>query len=87
MADVTLVEETMFFQEHVGEWFKEKEQAGKWALVKGRELIGVYDTFDDAVKAGFKRFGLTPFFISEIDPDANKLTTTSLMVEEYLSGD
>ena len=85
MTDVALREESQFFQEHVNDWFGEKDKAGKWALIKGHELLGVYDTFDAAVKAGFKRFGAHPFFVSEIDPNANELTTTSLMLGSYLA--
>lgn len=84
MPQVGLLEESRFFQEHVADWFKDKRRAGKWALIKKRELVGTFDSFNEAVAAGFRKFGLEPFFVSEIDPEANKLTTTSLMLDEFL---
>ena len=85
MPDMALQEESKFFQEHVDEWFKNEDRANKWALIKGRELIGVFDTLNEAVKAGFKRFGLEPWFTAEINPEANRLVTTGLMLQQCLN--
>ena len=42
---------------------------GKVALVRGDEVIGVYNTADEAVLDGFKRFGDLKFLVPEIrDP-------------------
>lgn len=39
---------------------------GKFALVKGKELVGTFDTDQDAYKAGLLKYGNTPFLIIRI---------------------
>ena len=57
--------ETRFFEENQAKW---KEQSpGKFALVKGAELIGFFDTLDEALVAGVRQFGLTPFLVRGVD--------------------
>lgn len=41
--------------------------AGRFALIRGDQLAGVWDTFDDACQAGHDRFGLEPFLAQPID--------------------
>jgi hypothetical protein len=43
-----------------------KDQGGKFALVHGRDLIGVYGTYEDALKEGYRSCGLTPFLVKQI---------------------
>lgn len=40
--------------------------AGKFALVHISDIIGVFDTKSDAIAAGYKQFGNTPFLVREI---------------------
>lgn len=42
------------------------EQMGKWALVKGDHL-DVLDTYQDALKLGYERYGVTPFLVKKIE--------------------
>ena len=85
MSDIGLQEESGFFREHVAEWSKDKELYRKWALIKGRKLIGVFDGFNEAVAKGFELFGLELFLVSEIDPDMTMVTTTESMLAGFLS--
>ena len=39
---------------------------GKFALIKGKEVVGIFDTDQDAYKAGLLRFGNVPFLIARI---------------------
>ncbi len=39
---------------------------GKFAVIKGEELIGVFDTEMDAVRAGYRRLGNEAFLIKHI---------------------
>ncbi|MFO0807708.1 MAG: hypothetical protein U0746_03720 [Gemmataceae bacterium] len=41
---------------------------GKIALVKAGQPITVWDTTDDALQAGYDRFGLVAFLAQPIDP-------------------
>jgi hypothetical protein len=46
----------------------ESGHEGRFALIQGDTLIGVYDTFDDADQVGYDRFGLdTEFMAQPID--------------------
>ena len=43
-----------------------KEQEGKFALIQGDELVGVFSTYEDALQAGYKQFALNPFLVKKI---------------------
>jgi len=42
------------------------EHEGKFALVHGDELVDVFSSYEDAIKAGYSRFGLSPFLVKQI---------------------
>jgi len=42
------------------------ESEGKFALVHGDHVAGVWDTYEDALKAGYGQFGLEPFLVKQI---------------------
>jgi hypothetical protein len=42
------------------------ESAGKFALVHGNDVVGVWDTYEDALKEGYERFLLEPFLVKQI---------------------
>lgn len=51
-----------------------KESGGKFVLIKGEEIINVFDTSSDAIKVGIDKFGNTPFLVKqilEIEPTQN----------------
>jgi hypothetical protein len=39
---------------------------GRFALIKGEQVISVWDTHRDALQAGLEGFGQEPFFVQEI---------------------
>jgi hypothetical protein len=43
-------------------------EGGRWALIKGDEVVDVWDTQRDAIQAGRARFGLEPTLVKHIDP-------------------
>ena len=43
------------------------DQQGKFALVHGHDLIGVYGAYEDALAEGYKQFGLEPFLVQKIE--------------------
>lgn len=50
---------------------KEKEKLlsegkGKFVLIKGDEIIGIYTSQEDALAEGYKRFGNEEFLVKEI---------------------
>ena len=41
--------------------------AGKYAVIKGEELLGTFSTYEDALQAGYTKYGLTPFLVKQIN--------------------
>lgn len=39
---------------------------GRYALVADDQLLGVYDTYGDAMQAGYAQRGLDPFLVKQI---------------------
>ena len=42
------------------------EAPGKYALIKGAALLGIYETELDAVRAGYQQIGNAPFLVKRI---------------------
>jgi hypothetical protein len=42
--------------------------SGRYALLKGDEVVSVWDTQRDVLQAGYERFGLDPFTVKKIEP-------------------
>jgi hypothetical protein len=60
---------------YVEEWRAFKREAyrliceghrGRFALIKGSQIISIWDTLRDAIQAGHERFGQEPLLIQEI---------------------
>ncbi len=43
-----------------------KQDEGKFVLIRGEEVIDTFVSYEDAIKEGYKRFGLEPFFVRQI---------------------
>lgn len=43
-----------------------KEKEGKWVLIYGERVVDTFSSYDDALKAGYKEFGLNPFLVKQI---------------------
>jgi hypothetical protein len=41
-------------------------EEGKFALIHGKELVGLFDTYTDALSAGYERFGTGRFLVKQI---------------------
>jgi hypothetical protein len=39
---------------------------GKFVLIHVDQVVGIFDTYPDAIKEGYERFGLTPFLVKQI---------------------
>jgi hypothetical protein len=39
---------------------------GRFVLIKGDHIEGICDTYADAIKIGYERFKLAPFFVKQI---------------------
>lgn len=43
-----------------------KQHEGKFVLIQGDEVVDTYTSYEDAIKEGYKRFGLQPFLVKQI---------------------
>ena len=62
-----LERELEHFEAHRAEWLVHHE--GKFALIRGDQLQGVYDTADAAYEAGVDQWGNVPFLVKQILPE------------------
>jgi len=44
---------------------------GKFAVIYGDKLIGAYDSYEDALKIGYKECGINPFLVKKISAEEN----------------
>jgi hypothetical protein len=42
------------------------DRQGKYVVIQGEMVIGVYDTFDEALRTGYTLFKLEPFLVKQI---------------------
>ena len=68
--------EQAHFQAHREEWLKTVR--GKFALIKGEECFGFYDTDLKAYEEGVQRFGSPPFLIKRVLEEDEKLNIPAL---------
>ena len=61
-----LDQELKFYEEHRPEFCA--DHRGKFALIKGRQLIGAFSTLQEAYTHGIETFGNVPVLIRQILP-------------------
>jgi len=44
----------------------EKHHKGKFVVLRGEEMIGAFDTFDNAAREAVSRFGRGPYLIPQV---------------------
>lgn len=76
LTDSTPVEPTFFALEKELRTYRRElprllaEGEGKFAIIHDQEVAGTWDTYEDALQAGFDRYQLTPFLVKKIAADA-----------------
>jgi hypothetical protein len=43
------------------------EHQGKFVVIFDNEVAGIYDSYSDALKVGYEKRGLEPFFVKKIE--------------------
>ncbi len=59
-----LEQERQLYDAHAAEWTR--EHPGKFVVVKNDEVVGFFDTLDEALAAGGSRFGLQSFLARRV---------------------
>jgi hypothetical protein len=68
--------ERQFYAENLADWLK--LYPGKIVLVKGRELVGTFDTDQDALAEGSRRFGLEPYLVRRVKEQQEDVSIPAL---------
>jgi hypothetical protein len=75
-VSMALEQELKFFAENKTKLTK--AHFGKFVLVKGSELIGVFDNAETALAEGAKRFGTESFLVRQLNPDEKDIYIPAL---------
>ena len=62
--DASLRREQAVFDASLVEWLS--DHAGKYVLIKGSEVGGFYESRDQALSAGYARFGFGPLLVKQV---------------------
>ncbi len=68
--------ERQFYSENLAQWLG--QYPGKFVLVKGQELIGAFDTAEEALAEGARRFGLEPFLVRRVQERQEEVNIPAL---------
>lgn len=61
-----LARESETFRRELPGLLANPETAGRFVLIHGDAVAGVYDSFDESLAAGYDRFELKPFFVKQV---------------------
>ena len=65
MATDELKTELQSYETHKDELVAKGE--GKFVLISQRDVAGIWETYEDALQAGYEGFGLKPFLVKKIE--------------------
>jgi len=71
-----LEQELAFYEQNLENWLH--QYADKFVLVKGEEMVGVYDTNEQALTAGASLFGLESYLIRRIEKVTEEIRLPAL---------
>lgn len=58
-----LAAEVKTYETHLLEWL---DREGQFVLIKKREILGFFSRYEEALEAGYKRFGNESFLVKQI---------------------
>ena len=62
-----LLSEYYYYMDHISEL--EKKYPGKFLIIKDKTIIGVYDTFEDAMNGATEKYKVGEFMVQEVGRD------------------
>ena len=60
-----------------------RQYPGKFVVIKDQQLLGSYDTIQDALGAGAREFGMVSFLVRRTDQVAEEITIPALTLDVY----
>ncbi len=61
---MALEKEMATYEANADHW---AEQTSKFVLIKGDQVVDFFAAYEDALKAGYQKFGLDPFLVKQIN--------------------
>ena len=61
---MALDKELAVYRRNLKDW---SSRSGEFVLIRGEEVGGFYTSYDDALQAGYEKFGLESFFVKQIN--------------------
>ena len=65
ILQTVLAEELAVYEANKLDWLKEHE--GEFVLIKGKEVVGFFEDRDEALTAGYARFGLVNLMVKMVE--------------------
>ena len=62
----SLNREQAVYEANLSAWLSDHE--GEFVVIKGEEVDGFYESRDEALTAGYSRFGIGPLFVKQVSP-------------------
>lgn len=82
---ILVIMTTFLLEEEIKTYQTEKarlvsEHNGKYVLIKGIAIVGIFESEKDALKIGIEKFGNTPFLVKKIESvEPNENYTSNLI--------
>ena len=71
---MALDDELRFFRSHLIDMLGSNgEYEGKYSVIKGSDVQGPFETYEEALEAGYGRYGLVPFLVKKLERDGSIL--------------
>ena len=77
LMSTALEQERKLFKDHQAEW--QKSYPGKFVLIKGETLRGVFDSDKTAVSEGIRLFGFEPFLVRNVAETEEEIHIPAIM--------
>ena len=74
-----LDQELSFYEAHKGRLLREAE--GKFVLVHGEEILGIFESEEEAISQGYQELGNVPFLVKQIVPVEEPLVFHSSLLD------
>jgi hypothetical protein len=75
-VDTVLSEERAYYDEQLPNFLS--AHAGRFVLIRGRDLLGVYDRQEETLSEGARRFGLSPFLVRRVEQTEPEVSIPAL---------
>ena len=61
---MALEKELVTYKKRISEW---KDSEGKFVLIHGEEIGGIFTSYEDAINEGYAKYQLNPFLVKQIN--------------------